>query len=815
MFILPSGAGTAGPAYPINNSLRFRRNASARLTRTPSSAGNRRTWTWSGWVKRGDFGADQWLFGADDGVLYSDITLTSDYLAFRHIPNTSGLFYRWRTPGVFRDPSAWYHIVVAVDTPQATGADRVRIYVNGAEQTGLVDAGGGGGGFIPQNTNTFINANVSHMIGMFVRGSSSILDGYLAEVHFVDGQALTPNDFGLTDTNGNWQPKAYGGTYGTNGWYLKFDDATSLTTLAEDRSGNANNWVATNVSLTAGATYDWMLDTPTNNFPTWNPLFRDSAAMHTITDGGLSAYSPAAPAGWQHTRATQTIPPSGKWYWEWTLTQSVGNGQGAALSIGAVNRAAFGNGINNGTGFAGLLFSTQTLPTDQRQISKMDNGGNTAYAGQLPAVNDVFSFAFDASTGKYWHGRNGVWYDSGDPGAGTNPSVTRLTIEELSIFQGSFHVTTPQYVITPVNFGQRPFAYTPPSGFNKLCTANLPAPTINDPRKHFDIKTRTGTGASASIAGYAFQPDLVWIKSRGRAQDHTLFDSVRGAQKMLESNQTGVESTQATGLTAFNSDGYTIGALDQINGTAAVNSFVDWAWKAGGAAASNNAGSISSQVSADEAAGISIVTYTGNAVVGATVGHGLGVAPKMMIIKSRSSAQNWPVYHASLTSAAWVLLLNSFVPQSSAATAFNSTAPTASVFSLGNRSDVNQNGATYVAYCFAEVPGFSKIGGYVGNGNADGPFVYCGFRPRWVLVKRITAGSDVSWVLMDAQRSSQNAVSLALFPNNVNAENFVPTYDFTANGFKIRTTDGGANTNAITYAFLAFAEAPLKLARAR
>lgn len=808
MFILPSGAGTAGPAYPINNSLRFRSDSSTYLTRTPSTAGNRKTWTWSGWVKRGKLGVRQDFFSASptnpqgDGFFFD----ANNKLV---VNNTDASITIWQvvTTQVFRDVSAWYHIVIALDTDNATAADRIKLWVNGAQVTSFATAT-----YPTLGYQGFLNTTCLHGVGILISGLQLHFDGYLAEVHFIDGQALTPNDFGLTDTNGNWQPKAYGGTYGTNGWYLKFDDATSLTTLAEDRSGNANNWTATNVSLTAGATYDWMEDTPSNNFPTWNPLFRDSAAMHTITDGGLSAYSPAAPAGWQHTRATQTIPPSGKWYWEWTLTQSVSNGQGAALSIGAVNRAAFGNGVNNGTGFAGLLFSTQTLPTDQRQISKMDNGGNTAYAGQIPAVNDVFSFAYDASTGKYWHGRNGVWYDSGDPGAGTNPSVTRLTIEELSIFQGSFYVTTPQYVITPVNFGQRPFAYSPPSGFNKLCTANLPAPTINDPRKHFDIKTRTGTGASASIAGYAFQPDLVWIKSRGRAVDHALFDSVRGVQQMLEANQTGAETTETTGLTAFNGDGYTIGALDQINGTAATNSFVDWAWKAGGAAVANTAGSISSQVSVNAAAGISVVTYTGTGA-NATVGHGLGVAPKMVIVKRRDTTGPWPTQHSALA-AANTVYLNTTAASAAAATVWNSTAPTSSVFSIGTSTDTNASGGTYVAYCFAEVPGFSKIDTYVGNGNVDGPFVYCGFRPRWVLLRNVAAAA---WYIFDTSRSPANVMNNVLYPhvNNIEGASASFNVDFLANGFKWRNSFVELNSNAATYFCLAFAEAPLKLARAR
>jgi hypothetical protein len=819
--VLPVGFGSDGgaaPGYTIDNSLRFRNSASAELQRTPTTndAAERRTWTWSGWVKRGALGVAQFLFSA--GNSGGNQTSHSVYIdangKLSTTCNTQGMSvatndFGAATAALLRDPTAWYHLVVVLDATQATASDRLKFYVNGAEQAYAAISP------YPANPTldfaAHINSNIGHAIGDSFAGTNYYFDGYLAEVHFVTSQALTPSDFGQLDSAGTWQPKAYAGTYGTNGYYLKFNDATSLTTLAEDRSGNGNNWTATNISLTAGATYDWMSDTPSNNFPTWNPLFRDSVPMNTIADGGLSAYSPANPAGWQHTRATQTIPPSGKWYWEWTLTQSVSNGQGAALSIGNINRAAFGNSVNNAAGFAGLLFSTQTLPTDQRQISKMSNGSNTAYAGQIPAVNDVFSFAYDASTGKYWHGRNGVWYDSGDPAAGTNPSVTRLTVEELSIFQGSFYVTTPQYVVTPVNFGQQPFAYAPPTGFVALCTANLPAPAIRNPRLHFDIKTRVGTAASANITGYAFQPDLVWIKSRGRAIDHALYDRLRGAQARLESNQTDAEVTSDDGLTAFNSDGYTLGTLDQVNGTPATNSFVDWAWRANGSGVANTDGTIASTVSVNTAAGISVVAYTGTGSAG-TVGHGLGAVPKMVIAKRRNSTGAWPAQHADIA-AANSLYLNTTAAAASASTIWNNTKPSSSVFSIGTSTDVNANASTYVALCFAEVPGFSRIASYVGNGNVDGPFVWCGFRPAFVLIKR--RDSDNAWRLTDSRRSAFNVVGPELFPNTTQADLTDIIFDYTANGFKIRSTFVSYNASGGNYIFLAFAEDPFKHARAR
>jgi hypothetical protein len=710
------------------------------------------------------------------------------------------------TAPLFRDPSAWYHLVATLDTTNATAANRMRLWVNGVQITSFSLSADPA-----LNADGWVNAAQPHAICYFVTASTNHLDCYLAETHFVDGQALTPNDFGETDSNGNWQPKAYAGTYGTNGFYLKFDNATNLTTLTQDSSGNSNNWTANNISLSAGVTYDGMADAPTNNFPTWNPLFRDSAPMPTIADGNLNAYN-SATGGWCHTRATQTIPAAGKWYWEWTLTQSVSAGQGAELAIGPVTAGVFGNAAATGTGFAGLLISTQTSPTDQRSISKLASSTFTAYAGQTPAVNDVFMLAYDASTGALWLGRNGTWYDSGDPANGTNPSVSSIPVEEKAIFQASF-LFSGQYIVTPINFGQRPFAHTRPSGFQALCTANLPAPTIANPKLHFDIKTRTGTGASVNITGYQFAPDFVWIKSRGRGESHGLYDLLRGVQANLATQVNFAEQTSDNGLTAFNSDGYTLNTRGPANGTAAPNSFVDWAWKANGSGVTNNDGTITSTVSANSSAKFSIVTFTAPSSGGFTIGHGLGVVPKFIIVKARNSISDWVVYHSVLSSNRQYLRLNDIDSVNTSGSPYwNDQFPSSTVFGA-NTNAATVASRTHVAYCFAEVPGFSRISSYVGNSSTDGPFVYCGFRPAFVLIKRTDALNN--WTMLDVKRSGFNVDNDPLFPNLVNAEGTTDLLDLTANGFKVRTTDTSLNTNTGTYAFMAFAEAPFKSARAR
>ena len=792
MFIHPSGSAASGPAYPINNSLRIR--SGAYLSRTPGATGDPNKLTFSFWMKRGDklssgqafiltglgsVGGRQTALQVANGVLYFDID-----------SNFSGAA---QTSVVFRDPAAWYHVVFAYDSSLSIGS-RSRIFVNGSGNLVTSDNTGG--------TSYWSSSGATMEIGRNLGGGlSREFDGYLAEMHFIDGQALTPSDFGLTDTNGNWQPKAYAGTYGSQGWYLKLNNATNLTTLAQDSSGNGNNWTANGVSLTAGATYDWMTDTPTNNFAVSNALDIDRANI-TTSNGNLTL-----------TKGTDSVSPraassigvtAGKWYCEVTWASLTDSAPLGNVYVTGVTTKEGWSDTSNGVNVVNYIAANAPSGLDGwKQVVTAGSAVNSTYGAGYFVNGTVIGIALDLNAGTVTFYKNGV-----SQGAITLPSTSEAWFP-FCTGDGGNNAFTNHW-----NFGQRPFAHTPPSGFSKLCTANLPAPAISNPKLHFDIKTRIGTAASANITGYQFAPDLVWIKSRGRALSHALFDRLRGVQKMLESNQNSVETTETTGLTAFNADGYTIGALDRINGTTAVNSFVDWAWKAAGAAVANNAGSISSQVSANVAAGISILTYTGTGA-NATVGHGLGVAPKMLIVKKRDDFTNWPVYHADLTSAAWNLFLNTFAPQGNDTTTWNSTAPSASVFSVGGNGNSNANGASHVAYCFAEVPGFSRIGSYVGNGSANGPFVYCGFRPRWVLVKRISSGADVHWVLMDGQRSLQNVVDRALFPSNPNAEATVAVYDFTANGFKIQTSDGGANTSAVTYAFLAFAEAPLKLARAR
>jgi len=359
--------------------------------------------------------------------------------------------------------------------------------------------------------------------------------------------------------------------------------------------------------------------------------------------------------------------------------------------------------------------------------------------------------------------------------------------------------------------GQRPFSYTPPTGFVALNTYNLPDSTIKKGNTVMDATLYTGTGSALTVTNAsAFRPDLVWVKSRSNAYNNVLNDSVRGSTKLLISNGTDAEQTEAQSITSFNSNGFSLGTAGTWNQSG--STFVGWQWQAGqGSTSSNTSGTITSTVSVNATAGFSIVTYTGTGA-SATVGHGLGIAPKIIIYKSRSNAQNWLVNIGSITETQGdYIYLNSINAKANNANVLN---PTSSVFGLVTSPENNQSGITFVAYCWAEIAGFSKFTSYTGNGSTDGVFVYTGFRPKYVMVKRTNAARD--WAVIDSVRATTNVVEPQLFPNDSAAEDTtVKPADLLSNGFKLRTVDGSWNASGGTYIVMAFSENPFKNANAR
>jgi len=342
-------------------------------------------------------------------------------------------------------------------------------------------------------------------------------------------------------------------------------------------------------------------------------------------------------------------------------------------------------------------------------------------------------------------------------------------------------------------------------------------PTINRGDDYFQAVTYTGNGSTNTITGLRFQPDFVWVKGRSGATDHALYDSVRGTTKDLVSNSTAAETTQTTGLTAFTSDGFTLGALAKMNTNAAT--YVAWCWKAG-TTSSNTSGTITSTVSVNATAGFSIVTYTGNNTL-STVGHGLGVGPKFIIVKTRSGTDGWIVYHASLGVQYYTFLNTTDASYNNLSNYWSSTAPSSTTFGINAYGGVNTNAATYVAYCWAEIAGFSKFGSYTGNGSTDGNFVYLGFRPKYILFKNTSIAEG--WNVRDTSRDTYNASQYELYPNSSaaegNASGRSPTtyLDILSNGFKLRSNNAELNNSTGTnvYIYAAFAENPFKNANAR
>jgi hypothetical protein len=783
--VTAAGGHRLRAGYRIDRSVRFRSSASASFSRTPAGAGSVTTWTWSAWVKRGSLGGSNALFGVSNNS--DKIWFSSDQLSF-YIG--AGAAYTWWSAALFRDPSAWYHIVVVLDTTNATSTDRVRVYVNGVRAT----ANAGSTTYPTQNYSSCnFNTAVSTNIGRADNSNNYYYDGYLTEVNFIDGQALNSSSFGETNpVTGVWQPKKYTGTYGTNGFYLNFSDNSAATAAAigKDNSGLGNNWTPNNISVTAGVTYDSMLDSPTQfgdggngrgNYAVMNPLDRNSSG--TVADGNLKWSAGAAQVC---VRGTFAIPSSGKWYMECVVGSASSSVVGVSFGLATADVS-----LTSSSGATGLY---QLYASTNRQIN-LNNSTTGSISGGFSA-NDVLQIAVDVDNNKMWLGVNNTWYDStytanGNPTSGANATSTTSMV-------GLFPFSNVYSNNVNWNFGQRPFSYTPPTGFKALNTLNLPQPTILKGNQYFDIALYNN---ATVVSGLGFSPDLVWHKSRNQTYQHYLYDKVRGVgPKGLNSSSTAAEGTNdSLGIVSFDSSGVTYSSDAGLSQTNAVG----WFWKEGATP------------------GFDIVTYTGNATAGRTVSHSLGVAPVFIVTKRRDSTSNWWVYSKALNdtgSTGWLYLNLTSSRQTTADAAddpYFKTAPTSSVFSIAG-DGINVNTATYVSYLFSEVAGFSRFGSYTGNGAADGPFVHCGFLPRWIMFKKTSATDD--WVIYDTARDEYNVASKNLYANGTFIEDSNTTNraaDILSNGFKLRSSGTFLNGSGATFIFAAFAENPFKNALAR
>ena len=767
----------------IQKSLRCNDNDSSYFLRTPSSASNRKTWTFSAWVKRSNIttGTYPTLFSSNNSNNYG---ANGTYLWFYTTDELglsigSGTYYL-KTTAKFRDPVSWLHVVGYVDTTQGTASDRVKLYVNGEEQTDFINAT-----YPTQDYNTQINNTTQHTVG--ARRYSSIdtyFNGYLAETNFIDGYAYDPSYFGFTDPQtGIWMPKRYEGTYGTNGFYLDFSDNSSTTALGIDKSPNGNDFTVNNFSVTAGEGNDSVLDTPTKNWATLNPL--EPTSNVTFSEGNLKAVK--SNAGF--IASSNFVVTSGKWYMEMKYVSGTSNHM---ISVG------FGN--------------------PDRSYQRLVRGGdgeltpNTGNVAVTFADPDVLMLALDVDNGKWYIGKNGSYMLSGDPVNGTGFVHSGLSSSEGFKFIVINNTSTGGQTIS-ANFGQQGFTYTPPTGFKAFNSSNIqPDPTINTilrPQRHFETLLYTGNGTTGqSITGLEFKPDFVWIKSRSFANNHHLFDILRGTDKILRSSSNEAESTVTDVMSSFNNGGFTVKEGGGNNATNDDGStFVAWCWKAGGAGVSNAEGDITSSVSVNEEAGFSIVSYTGNGSNGQTVGHGLGKKPAWIILKNRDASQNWRVWHEELASDGSKRLLLDAMNASEDAGFLNDTAPTSTIFTLGNADDAwNSNGDKFIAYCWAEIPGYSKFGSYTGNGSTDGTYVHLGFKPAFIITKR--TDSTGSWFIFDNKRNGYNEIEPYVMSNSSNGDATDLGWDILSNGFKNRNSYSATNGSGGTFVYMAFAAQP-------
>ena len=831
----------------IERSLRFTRVDSAYITRTVGTTGNRRTWTVSFWAKFNDPTAsnNQRIWSNESGSGNGSILKiemyggTDEARQIGFIDNNhAGSGIRFTTERGFRD-NAWYHIMMAVDTTQATDTNRVKIYVNGDQLSNWLS--GSEHNHPPnQNYDTIVNqsgeVNSWGRSFAFSSSTANYFDGYLTEINFIDGQQLSPTDVGFTDpVTGIWMPKRYEGTYGTNGYRLDFLDNSSTTALGIDKSPNGNDFTVNNFSVAANLSNDSMPDTPTNNFCTLNPLNATSSFNFGSNDG-LLVFDQSA----NDQAITGTFfVTSGKWYWEVYKNAS----QNPELGIDA--QVTFSQRSAGGSGYTGVTTKVAFITNNGEMRKGADNSSHTFTGGSAQTGAGWIRIACDMDNKKIWFSdTSGNYFNSGDPATGTNEAFDFSSVEVANGWSPLIYMGTGSGHNCYVNFGQldlNNFSSNIPTGFKTLCSRNLvpDASQIVRPQKHFEalIYTGTATGSGTqTISDLEFAPDFVWIKSRAIGYSHLLVDTVRGASKGLLTEATDAEETSnGYGMvTAFGSNGFTMtrGSTDGGKCCENTQTYVAWCWKAGGnsntynidgkgyataAAAGLDGGTIDPTGSSiNTKSGFSIITYTGNGSAGATVAHGLGKKPAWIIIKRRDAVDNWMVYHkkanVGVSPEDYYAELNSNSADINSTVMLNDTAPTSTLITLGSDNSVNGNTATYVMYCWSEIPGFSKFGTYKANGNGHGPYVSLGFRPAWVLIKNISLGQP--WVLIDNKRETYNEAYTSLGPSTSAADyeskgnNGI---DFLADGFKIRGHGSGDNNYSSSYPnhiYMAFAEAP-------
>ena len=732
---------------------------------TSSTANARRKMTLSFWYKWTGSGTNYqtlWTVGGDGQTPYIAAYINNNgsrpkgsITFFDYTGSGSSYNSMIETKGGFTDTSKWYHVLFAMDTTQSTDSDRLKIYVDGNLQETDTN------NYYSQDFDTGFGTNVAYAYGTnrTVSSGGYWFDGYLAEINHVDGTALTPSTFGLTDTStGRWIPKTLTGiTYGDNGHRLKFQDSSAL---GDDTSGNGNDFTATDLASA----------NQTTDSPTQNHCIMDSnitAGSPTLAEGNTKITGPSSDYGKSVGTLAFNASTSTGYYWEVTFTNS-------NTEIGIMNNQKRPTASNSSDVGATILQARgggggNTWWFNQDDVELADTGVTHSSSHRIQVA---------VKNGNIWFGYNNTWFLSGNPSTGANPAFTGL--ESRGLQRPYFAVY--DAISMTIHINDDDWSYTPPTGFVSLNQDNLQT---------------TDKGISG----------LVWTKNRDATDNHQLYDSSRGKQKTLHPNTNDQESTTTDGLQKFLIGGQQI--EDDVSINTASESFVTWNWVGNsGSTSSNTTGSVTSTVQANTTAGFSIVRWTGGGSA-ATVGHGLSQTPEWIFYKrTNATGDGWVTYHKdqNASPASGSLVLNGTNAFGADSTLWNNTAPTSSVISIGTYG--MQSSEERTAWVWHSVDGFSKFGKYEGNNSADGTFVYLGFKPAWVMIKSIDSGSSsYPWCIYDNKRSPINPVSLFLSANDTVVDNTLDRIDFLSNGFKLRQSYSYSNAGE-TYIYVAFAEHP-------
>lgn len=746
-------------------------------------ATSRKTGSLSIWELNPDTSAGGALF-ASGTTTTSDSDFFSIEYASLKINMTTAVTNVQKTTAVYRDPTAFTHWLMTWDTTLAS--DQFQLYKNGVQVAVWdVDAD------VPQNTDLALFHTYAHNLGRRATGTAS-LDSVIAMVTGVDGQALLPSNFGKLDlSTGNWIAKKYTGTYGTNGFRLDF---SNVANLGEDSSGNGNDW-------TVNGTITQVSSTPTDVSATWDRL-----AAHTLSinlSNGNKTITSSAGAVWVTGKDTLNARVDDMYV------------ECAYDSVGAGGSVQFG-----------------IMPTDVQNVavsinpSDTANGGACVYAdtgGNLghrynsvltdlgtPAAGQVFKMFFKPSTGDLWLGYDTTWFGGGDPDLGTLPTFTGLTDSAGYVVVYALHFSGSSPQLT-ARFADDEWMLSAPSSAKAITTNNLPK-VSNNVYNHWKPVLYSGTNPTpTSVTGVGFQPDLVWIKSRTQTYHHYLYDAVRGVGiKGLYPSSTAIEgepALEATGITSFDADGFTINEGGCNDPTGAPDNFVAWCANLPTVITSGWAGSptiVPTQERCNVPFGMSVVQGVYPLAGGVqTFPHSLGVKPGLIILKDLDNVTSWIVYHSSLGPTQYLLFNTTASAYTGTSSTFwADTEPTSELLTMG--ANIVNPGARFVAYIFAPSD-FIKIGSYTGNGNTDGPFLNEGLSPVWSITKKSSsnlAGSN--WDIYDSVRDPYNVVNHNLQANTAAVEQTsgFDAFDFTSVGSKGRSAGSFINEAAQTYVYM-------------